>query len=428
MKRAFLLPLVLLLGAGCPPPPPPQPTGPNPQNRDQPRDIVTSQAAWDPIVQSEGSESFIVVETVPIQDTISNARRDAMMKAMRSAIRQTIMDILRDPIVYEDNEPVITRRIMERATQYMTREAETIETGTFDNDRTYGIRMRVWVDRNAIEDTLQVEGIIRQERESQRVIIVIYRSEHVNQELIDDLSLRLADHFNNGGFYAIKWDEVLMDITANRNLGDRRTEQFFQTFVDNPRIESMDDYQGGLQVLREYGAVCIGFNVANVARTGAQVEVLVEGHIRDLQTGRIFVAEQRTARRRLTANSDIGITVKEVIWEAAQQLADVMRDRAHDWFDQRERIQARQGRELRLVFRGFRPEDQAAIGQIITQQIGQNVDIYPEGGDLVSNISTTEEVIPFQNRMVQRLRENNLNVTPPLPNSRASEVVFVRAR
>jgi len=407
---------IVVLTAGCRNNPQPQ----TPPKTEEDRGIDTSEEMWAENVSRDG-DAFEVTVTVRVKDTLANAKTDATEECFRKAVDMAVKDYLRDISKYDANADEINRQILNQASKYM-KSNSVVQTKTFNNDKQYGMRMRVVINDQALKNVLQDLGMIRQNIAERKIIIVVYGGKNADKELTADLGRKLGEFYNRQGYNAVLWDEIATDIAEERNVGDRATEAFIQKFVENPEFQGDTEYQGTLTALRSRGRVVVGFNVIKVAVQNRTVNVGVKAFAKDLLTGRIFADVQKPGTRLLAADADRDIAISETLYKTAEECSAEVVKKTNDWYDKLERQKA--GTEYTFKFSGFTEDEVQQIDKQWRQTFASGGDGNMESGTYVRTYTGEEKAGELCDKVDMMLKKGGLKARKPLPDSRATTFEF----
>ncbi|MEK7469787.1 MAG: hypothetical protein AAB074_20655 [Planctomycetota bacterium] len=411
----FLAAAVIVAGCSSKEQPPPK--------TDEDRSIDTSEEKWENNPLRSDGDAFDVSVSVPVRDTIANAKQDAKDECFRQAVDKATKDYLRDLDKYRKNQDEINRQIIQQAAKYVKSHSE-LRHMVFKNGQMYGLELRVVVDDQRIKNVLQDLGAIRTEIAEKKAILAIYGGKNVDKELIGDLGRQLAEYYNKQGYNALLWDEIATDIAEERNVGEKATEAFIQKFVENPEFAGDQEYQGTLTALRSRGSLVIGFNVIKVSVQNGTVNTGVKAFAKDMVSGRVFANHQEYGNRRMANDSDRDLAMSQSLYEAAKLCSEKLVKETNDWFDKGEQLQ--KGTEYTFKFSGFSEDDIQLLNKQWSATFTTGGDFHMEGSAFVRTYKSEMKGNELVQKVDMMIKKAGLKAKSPLPDSRATTFEFKR--
>ncbi|KAF0245228.1 MAG: hypothetical protein FD180_1775 [Planctomycetota bacterium] len=387
------------------------------------RSIETSDEKWENNPVRSDGDAFDVSVSVPVQDTIANAKEDAKDECFRKAVDQATKDYLRDTDKYRSNQKEIDRQILQQPAKYVKSHSE-LRHMVFQRGQMYGLELRVVIDDQRIKNVLQDLGTIRTEIAEKKAILAIYGGKNADKELVGDLGRQLAEYYNKQGYNAVLWDEIAADIAEERNVGEKATEAFIQKFVENPEFAGDQEYQGTLTALRSRGSLVIGFNVIKVSVVNGTVNAGVKAFAKDMVSGRVFANHQEYGNRRMARDSDRDLAMSESLYEAAKLCSAKVVKETNDWFDKSEQLQ--KGTEYTFKFSGFSEDDIQLLNKQWSATFSTGGDFHMEGTAYVRTYKSEMKGNELVQKVDMMIKKAGLKAKPPMPDSRATTFEFKR--
>lgn len=430
--------MCFVFALGCSNPPEPKPknedkkvqpkeeVGPKATNSNPPRTIEVDESRWQSKVDT-GPDSFIVTDTINVNDTLPNAEIELREKASQRAIELTVKELLRtQPEAYSDNLNEIKRVFLTQFQKYLVN-YKVVEKQTLGGGARLGLKASVTVARAKIRKGLIEEGILKIR---QIPIVIVLNKPHpkaakvpeTNEAFLQDVAQNISGELRERTLEPKTWDAARRELNELLDEGNKELESLLEKFVVGSEWQqSQDDrYDLPLLYMRTQGRFLVGFKFLEFAKRELTFQATLRVEILDMT--------KNQALKPLTKTSRLTLGDKSLVEARTALVNMMMKETAIEVADRIQKDVAREdrllGKEYKLVFQGYKEEQLARLEELLAGITYADVDPDNDGKILSVTVKVPFTAIQFRKAVSKNL--NRLGLASKTPRKSGNTLTFVK--